>query len=198
MKNSKRVLAISSFAMAMAIAGPVVAQDVGWYVGGSLGQSDVDIDCAGATSCDTKDTAWKIFAGYQFSRNIAVEFGYADLGEATASGPVPGFGTVAVGFEATVFELVGVGSLPLADRFSLYGKIGAYRADTEVSASSASFSGSTSDSNFDVTLGFGARFDFTRNIGVRAEWQRYLDVGSDDVGGKTDVDVLSVGIVFKF
>jgi OOP family OmpA-OmpF porin len=100
-------------------------QDRGWYVGGSIGQSDVDVDCLG--SCDTKDTAWKIFGGYQVNRNFALEIGYTDLGE--ISDNVPGvFSETA---ESSAWELVGVGSLPVANNFSLHGKIGVYRAESE-------------------------------------------------------------------
>jgi hypothetical protein len=34
------------------------------------------------------------------------------------------------------------------------------------------------------------RYDFTKHIGVRGEWQRYHDMGGGNVV-KTDVDVLS-------
>jgi len=41
------------------------------------------------------------------------------------------------------------------------------------------------------------RYDFTRNLGVRAEWQKYQDVGGGDIG-ESDVDVLSIGAIWKF
>jgi hypothetical protein len=41
------------------------------------------------------------------------------------------------------------------------------------------------------------RFDFLRNLAVRAEWQRYSDVGSSDIG-EADIDVLSLGLLFTF
>src|SRR5918999_616226 len=127
--KAKEGLAVLGLALTIAFAGPAFAQDTAFYVGGALGQAQVDIDCTGATSCDEKDTSWKIFGGYQFNRNLAIELGYINFGEATASGPTPPFGTTSVKFESTAFELVGVGSMPIADRFSIFGKLGLYRAD---------------------------------------------------------------------
>src|SRR3954447_17920663 len=55
------------------------------YVGGGFGQSK--FKCPTGLSCDdTKDTAFKLFGGYQFNRNIASEVGYTDLGKATGTG----------------------------------------------------------------------------------------------------------------
>jgi OOP family OmpA-OmpF porin len=141
-------------------------------------------------SCDDEDTAWKILGGYQFNKNFAVEFGYTDLVEVSGGGAVGNFST-----EATAFELVAVGMMPLADRFSVYGKIGMYRAD--VDASGTGIFGSVSESNTDLTFAVGVRYDFTRNLGVRAEWQKYQDVGGGEIG-ESDVDVLSVGVIWKF
>jgi opacity protein-like surface antigen len=52
---------------------------------------------------------------------------------------------------------------------------------------------SDDDSETGITFGLGLRYDFTRNLGVRAEWQRYQEVGDD-----LDVDVMSVGVIWKF
>jgi OOP family OmpA-OmpF porin len=176
-------------------------QDTGWYIGGSFGQSEADVDCAGTTSCDDTDTSWKIFAGYHINRNFAIEAGYGNLGDvkfATPAFPILGLPALDFKIETSVWEVVGIGSFPIADRFSLFGKVGLYGADTDIEISSPGLgSASDSDDNVDLTFGFGARYDFTRNFGVRGEWQRYSDVKAGDLG-KSDVDVMSVGIVFRF
>ena len=182
-------MALSAGALAQGMRGP----DAGWYVGGTFGQSTADGACddfAGTgLSCDDKDTAWKIFGGYQVNRNFAAEFGYTNLGEISVSGF--GFNASA---EATAWELVGVGSFPVANRLSLFGKIGFYRAEAEYEDNT----GVTADeSNTGLTFGFGARYDITRNLGLRLEWQRYSDVGGDDTG-ESDVDVLGVSVIWKF
>jgi OmpA-OmpF porin, OOP family len=197
MKN-RTTVAVLSLASGLAFSAPAVAQDSGFYVGGALGQSKVDLDCTGAATCDDKDTSWKIFGGYQFNRNFALEFGYVDLGEAALSGPTPPFGTTSAKLESTAFELVGVGMLPIVNRFSIYGKLGLYRADTDAQATATALgSAKESDSNTDLTFGVGVRYDFTRNLGIRAEWQRYADV-SAGAFGEGDIDVTSVGLLWRF
>lgn len=185
-------LAVLGIAGAIAFSGAAVAQDTGFYAGLSLGQSTADDACTGVSgpgiSCDDKDTAWKILGGYQFNRHFAVELGYTDLGEVSASGPG---GSVSV--ESSAFEVVAVGMMPIADKFSIYGKLGVYRGETDASAPGVSISESTTD----LTFGIGARYDFTRNLGVRAEWQKYSDVGGGEIG-EADVDVISVGVIFRF
>jgi OOP family OmpA-OmpF porin len=188
--NAKAGLVMLGFAAATTFAGPAAAQDMGFYAGAAFGQAETDGVCdiaAGfvGVSCDEKDTAWKIFGGYQVNRNFSVELGYANFGEATVTGPG---GTATI--EGNAFDLVAVGSLPLADRFSVYGKLGLYRADFEVS-NTLGFSEDASETG--LTFGVGLRFDITRNLAARLEWQRYQEVGDD-----LDVSMMSLGVLFKF
>jgi OOP family OmpA-OmpF porin len=184
------------------LAAPAWSQDAGFYVGGSIGQSRAQDSCDDVTafSCDDKDTAWKLLAGYQFNRHFAAEFGYTELGEFTIGGALSGVNVTGT-IEAAAFELVGVGSLPLMERFSAYGKLGAYYAETEatVTGTLGTFSISQTDkeTNTGVTFGLGLRYDFTRNLGIRGEWQRYLEVGGGDIG-EDDIDVFSVGLIWRF
>ena len=193
--KAKAGLAILGAASAILFAGPAFAQDTGFYAGATIGQSEAGDACTGVSgagvSCDDKDTAWRILGGYQVNRNFAVEFGYTDLGEVSASGPG---GNVTI--ETTAFELVAVGILPIADRFSAYGKIGMYRAETDATVNVPGFT-SSSESNTDLTFGVGVRYDFTKNLGVRGEYQKYSDVGGGDIG-EDDVDVFSIGVIWKF
>jgi OmpA-OmpF porin, OOP family len=190
MSKARVGLATLGLASAMAFTGPALAQDAGFYAGLHIGQSSVKDGCEGLTSCDDEDTGWKILGGYQFNRHLAVELGYSDLGE--ISGVDTG---VPVTAEATVFDLVAVGILPVGNNFSVYGKLGMYRA--EVDAEATGF-GSVSESNTGMTFGVGVRWDFTKNLGVRAEYQKYSDVGNDDTTGESDIDVISIGVVFRF
>jgi OmpA-OmpF porin, OOP family len=87
MNKIDAALAILAIATISAFSAPAVAQDKGLYLGGSLGQSKVSLDCTGASSCDDKDTSWKIFAGYQVNRNFAIEVGYSNLGRPRPTSP---------------------------------------------------------------------------------------------------------------
>ena len=181
---------LPSLGMAQAMSGP----DSAWFVGGSYGQSKLECDTSGiaGVSCDDSDTAWRIFGGYQFNKNLAVELGYSALGEASISG-----GGITATVEAKAWDLVAVGILPITAQFSVFGKLGMYMADSELSSNTPLIPGA-SDSNTDITYGIGLQYDFNKSLGVRAEYQQYKKVGSDDVGGDGDVDVMSVGVVFRF
>src|SRR5712691_235725 len=91
--------------------------------------------------------------------------------------------------KAKAWEVLGISSYPLTNEFSVYGKLGGYNGKLE---------GPTGDETTnDVTYGAGVRYDFTKHLGVRGEWQRYHDMGGNNVV-KTDVDVVSVGVVYRF
>ena len=113
-------------------------------------------------------------------RELGLTSIYHDLGKATA----PGLDT-----KANAVELVGIGALPLVDRFSVYGKLGIYRGELKAAGAK--------ENNSDVTYGAGLQYDFTKTVGVRGEWQRYNKMGGGAIA-KTDVDVLSVGVVYRF
>ena len=197
-----RFAALAAAALLAASALPAWSQDSGAYVGASIGQSRVKGFCddSGGFSCDDKDTAWKVFGGYQFNRHFGVEVGYTDLGEVGISGVLSGV-SVRGDIGVTAFDLMAVGAIPVMDRLSVYGKLGIYRAETERKITgtlgTVTVTDTDKETNTDLTFAFGAKFDITRNFGVRVEWQRYLDVGGGDIG-EDDVDVLSVGLLFRF
>jgi OmpA-OmpF porin, OOP family len=180
MRRSKALLAaMAASAVTMAVPSVGLAQSP-WYVGASLGQSQLKDACNNIPSCDDKDTAFRILGGYQINRNFAAELGYHELGKASASGQ---------SFKANAWELVGIGSYPIANQFSIYGKLGFFRGEAKASG--------TKETNSDLTYGAGVQYDFARNLGVRGEWQRYGKLGGGTLV-ESDVDVLSVGVVWKF
>lgn len=175
MKSAR--LAVAALA-ASAFALPAAAQmNMGaFYVGATVGQAEFKDACSGVSvSCDDKDTALRLLAGYQFHRNFAVEVGYHDFGEAKASG-----GGTNVSIKAHAWELVGVGMLPIVAQFSAYGKLGAYYAKSE---GISNVGLAADETNTGLTWGLGAQWDATRNLGVRLEWQQYRDFGGDSLGG---------------
>jgi OOP family OmpA-OmpF porin len=186
-------ISVPSVGLAQGMSGP----DSTWYIGATIGQSTADDACTGVSgpgvSCDDTDTAWRILAGYRVNRHFALEAGYHQLGEVSASGPG---GRVTI--EPKALEFLAVGILPVAAKFSVYGKAGLYRGETEASGNSILFGAiSESESNTDLTFGVGLQFDFTHNLGVRAEWQRYQDMGGGRIG-EADVDAMSIGLIYRF
>lgn len=202
MRKTKYALAVLGVAAA-AFTLPAAAQMKGpalssVYIGGGIGQSKAKDGCESLTqfgfSCDAKDTAWRFFGGYQFHRNFAAELGYTDLGAATATAPGQ-----SVDFEATAWDLSAIGYWPIADQFSVFGRLGFYNSEVKATGSGASGKKTTTD----LTYGLGVQYDFTRNFGVRGEWQRYSDMKAREdspppTEGKSDVDVLGVSLIYRF
>jgi OmpA-OmpF porin, OOP family len=194
MRSTSSIVVILALAAGAASAPAADAQGVSpFYAGGSIGQTTASDGCSGiivpGITCNDSDTAWRILGGYRIDPNFSVELGYQDLGKVRATG----FG-VNGEVTANVWELVAVGTLPLRNRFSIYGKLGGYRGDTEL-RSNAGFTGS--DTNTDLTFGVGGRYDFSPQVAFRAEYQTYQSVGGGTVG-TSDFDVISVGALFNF
>ena len=85
-----------------------------------------------------------------------------------------------------------VGSLPLGDVFTLFGKIGYTSYDAEVSGrvdGSTVFSEKVSDE--DLTYGVGGAFSLDKSFSLRAEYE--MLEASD-----AEFNVLSIGGVFRF
>jgi OOP family OmpA-OmpF porin len=165
------------------------------FVGGSLGQSDIDSDITAGLitsgSVDGKDTAWKLFGGYMFNRHFGIEGAYVDLGEVSYSGTFFGAPVTGGKVEVNGFNIAALGSYPLTDEFSIFGKIGLFLWDVKASDTTGGAPFSDKADGTDISFGLGVGYNFSRNLGVRAEWERFE---LDD----TDADLLSIGIVWRF
>lgn len=180
---------------AVVLAASATANAADWYVGGSLGQSAYKVDVTGATTSDKKDTGYKLFAGARLSPNFAIEGGYVGLGKATASD-----GTSSGKFELTAFPyLDAVGILPLSPDWELLGRLGLTSSKLKLSATTGGVTASDSDRSIQAHFGFGAQYNISKAVAVRAEWERfrgkYNKNGASDSG---NVDLLSIGFTFGF
>lgn len=184
---------------------PALAQDSGWYAGASAGWSRYTDNCPNAipvgVSCDDSGGAYSVFGGYQFIRYFGVELGYVDLGKAGAATPSAG---TTESVKARGLELLGVGALPIGSRFELYAKAGVYVVDVDYACSGCTSISSLSETASDFTYGIGAIVSFSKNFGLRLQYQRYQDVGFDTAIGSTaikdkgDIDAFTVGLIFRF
>lgn len=130
--NIKQAIALTGLVAATAGISPLAfAQDSGWYVGASAGQSKAKDSCpsfvASGNSCDDTSSAYGVFGGYQVNKYLGTELGYTDLGEAKASG----VNTVTA--KAKGVELLGVGTIPIKPQFEVYGKVGVFFWDLKAS-----------------------------------------------------------------
>jgi len=166
------------------------------YLGAGMGQSDTDTSCPAATSCDNKDTAWKIFGGLEVNEYISMEVGYVDLGEVGYSGAKRG------SRETTGMTMQVLGTYSLNPSFTLLARGGMNILNTEVNGTIAGTpSGNTGDTDVVWSAGLGAQYNFTESVGLRMEWERYFEAGSSNYNGGTgeaDIDLLSASLVFKF
>lgn len=180
----KRIIITLLGAAPMALAAPAMAQMSmsSVYAGGAIGQAEYKDGCGITPGCDDKDTSWGLFAGYQFNRTLGAEVGYHDLGSISAPG---------ASVDGKALELVGVAAWPIGGGpFSVYGKLGGYRGELKGLG--------IKETNTDLTYGLGAQYDLTSNLGLRAEWQRYPNMGGGDFNADTDVDVMRVAALWRF
>jgi OOP family OmpA-OmpF porin len=184
----KRSLVSALLSGACLFSGSVLAQDIGWYMGGAIGQSKFDTPGvpAGftATTTDDEDSGFKIYGGYQYSRNLAVEVGYVDLGGFSVRG-TPTFNVEA---DVTGVTAAAVGTMPLNGGFSLFGKAGVIFAD--ISASSTGALTLVTEDGTEFLVSAGARYNLNRNLAIQAEWEYF--------GGDIKTNFLSLGLHYKF
>lgn len=190
-----------------------MADDVGLYVGGNLGQSRATIDedritnaltGAGFTTTgfedDNRDLGFKLFGGYQFNKYFALEAGYFDLGkfEFTSTGLPPG--TLNGNIKLRGVNLDAVGILPITEKFSAFGRVGVNYAKTEDSfvggGSLTVLNPNPSKHDTNYKIGFGLQYALNDSLALRAEAERYRI--NDAVGNNGDIDLISVGLVFRF
>jgi OOP family OmpA-OmpF porin len=197
-----------------AIASPLIqADDSGWYIGGNVGESDATIDneriaenlleggfATTAFDENDSDTGYKLFWGYQFNRYFALEGGYFDLGEFDFTATTFPVGTLNGNLDIKGVNVDLVGFLPFTDKFSAFGRVGVNHAETE-----SSFSGTgavnvinpnASEREANLKLGAGLQYDFNDNWAMRLETERYRI--NDTVGNKGDVDLVSLGVIYRF
>jgi OOP family OmpA-OmpF porin len=195
MSMKRRLVRAALLGAALALSAPAAfAQAQGLYIGGSIGQAQADGFCDSepgftVTSCDDKDTGWKAFVGYRVNRNFAVEGSYMNGGE--LGGTVNSFfGTGTVKTDVTAWGIAALGILPVSERVELFGKLGFVRgeSDSDVSVNGTPIP-SDDDSGTELAYGFGAVFNLTRSLGIRAEWENIDDA---------DISMLSIGIQYKF
>ncbi|OIQ91397.1 outer membrane protein P5 precursor [mine drainage metagenome] len=209
--KTKLIVTLSLFAL----AGAASAQQNGFYGGISLGQANLNADAgtldnglnaAGgiggiSSSIDSKDTGFKLRLGDQLSQNLALEGGYIDFGKAKYSGAysLPGAGSASGQRQVYGFNFDVLGSVPLDNGFSVFGKAGVLLSRVKTSAATADGSASFSNSATTLRPGLGGGVDYalSKNVDLRAEWERYFKVGNDSTG-KNNADLLSAGLNYRF
>jgi len=225
-RKSLLVLALST------LAAPAFGQ-AHWYGGLGLGQSDTSGDLVKnrestvvnatvtGSEFDSRDSGYKIFGGYRFTPWVAVEVNYSDIGQSrlhthiqTLDSPsLPG--SVVLNRKVSGFGADVVLMAPLSPHASIFGRVGAVRSRVEAEATLDGAivftNGNTADRRRTTTqtetitrYGLGGDWMFNPNMGVRLEWERWLDVGKAfEIGGsgttgEADTDFVSVNFIYRF
>ncbi len=212
MKNKSMLYAFIVFAVfAGAIVPAAAADDPAWYIGAGAGkgnaksasswagQTDAFLLTRGitsSTSIDSYDTAWKVFGGYRFNDIVAVEAAYNDLGRysGTTSISAPAASTAPGTWDATAFSVSAVLTYPVADRFGLLVKAGLAATRLEATVSQLN----TTETRVQPVFGAGVKFDFTKQFGMRAEYERFNNVGDGSTTGQSAINVWSASALYRF
>jgi OmpA-OmpF porin, OOP family len=189
MKKIAAVLLLSS-----AVAAPAFADNSGFYAGIDVGtaRSGTPNNVSAAPSISKNRTVAGVLGGYQFNQYWGVEAQYTGAGKVDASQ-----GATSSSAKADAWGLDAVGTLPLSDTFSLYGKLGV--ASTKTSVSSTVPPGITGATRTAATYGAGLQYNASSSIGIRLGWDRY-GARTTKAGANSDYNsnVYSIGALYKF
>ena len=190
----------------------------GFYAGGGLGAAngaDVDeaqlrapFDAQGIPIRITDDEggwtfAWHAFLGYQLFSFFAIEGAYTSLGSFEfETQPIEDPGRFSAELSPRAWSVSGLLMTPPWKGLSAFGKVGAafWRADLDVSdrLGFGLLARGDDASGTSFAWGLGIRFDFTKHVGLRAEWDRFENVGKRSSTGRSDYDALLGSLVFSF
>lgn len=204
---------LSLVTLAVIASCAALADDSAWYIGGNVGPSKAVIDNEritntlmgqGASSVsivdDNRDRGFKIYGGYQVNKYFALEGGYFDLGRFSFDATTVPAGTLNGSIKLRGVNLDLVGTVPITERFSAFGRIGANYAQARDSFSSTGavhvLNPNPTKRDTNLKVGLGVQYAFTDSVAMRAEVERYRI--NDAVGNKGDVDLVSVGLVYTF
>ncbi len=178
MKKSSILALRTVTAAALVLAGATAARaQEGPYVGGSIAKPSW-ADSVNGIDGHNRGTGFKVYGGWGFTPNFAVEAGAAELGKQSD-------GTNEA--KARGVYVDGVGRLPLTSDWSLLGRVGLAHMKTVTTLGS--------DSGTALKAGLGAQYNFTKTVALRGEWERYR---LSAFGEHPQADQFSLGVNVGF
>lgn len=210
-----------------ASAMPLLAGAEGGYVGVSLGQSRYHYTTAtgykvvsklneeltqrsGITTysdytiptysdLNATNTAYKLYGGYAFTKNWALEAGYTDF--STIETTVYDRGAIfTVEMPSRALYAAAKGMLPLNDSFSLFAKLGVTKVHSgegrmgiTQNMPRAFFSGSD---NTNVLIGVGTTYSLSKNMALNLEYENYGKMDNPITPGKISMFSISTHYTF--
>ncbi|QDQ26138.1 outer membrane beta-barrel protein [Chitinimonas arctica] len=172
------------FAIAAALAAPAFAE--GFYAGGDIGRSKVEVKGDGI-SAHKNDNTWSAYGGYQFHPNFAAEVGYRSFGKIDATEGASRASVKARGLEASL-----VGSLPVTNELSVFGRVGVTNVKATYELRTPGGYENASEKKTKGMFGIGARYAVSKEVGLTAE---YRQVAKMD---KAKLSTFTVGGDYRF
>ena len=184
---NKSILSILVTSALTVTSSAVFAADEGFYLGGGLGQSRTTNS---TTNVSTTGTSFKLIGGYAFNQNFAVEAEYVDLGTFA--------GVTGADIKGTAVGASAVGTIPLGEVFSLYGKVGVASVSTTATAQPGwMLLVPATQTKSGVSFGIGGAFNVSPNAAIRLSIDSYqFDALASNLTGR--VATYGVAGVFKF
>lgn len=191
----KKILAavLLSAATAPAFAGSVDMTD--FYAGLTLGAGSASFSApAGFTVENPKNKpVYGAFGGYRYNKNLAVEMAYTGASYIYTTPAATGVRTLS---KQMVFAVTAVGTMPVSDAFSVFGKLGVASASSENNAA-----GEQNTRRFAPTFGAGVEYKFTPKISGRFGVDVYgvaATIPTTLVKQNSTATVMNAGISYSF
>ena len=155
-------------------------------LGLNAGQSNFRVPCGSVYTCDDTDRYWSVYGRSMANDFWGTELGYINMGRMDRAGGT----TRAYGLNMSL-----VGTMPIAQRLGLFGKVGAlYGRSRTSTASDADITGG-SENGFGLSLGAGLSWDFSPQMSAVLGWDRY---DFHFRSGRDAVHTTSLGLQYKF
>lgn len=161
------------------------------------------VPTSAAATQKSNGTGAKLFAGYWFSDNAAVELSYMDLGETkltVATSPVVTSSTYTV--EGIAYSISLLLSQNVVERLNLFGRMGLYRAKTDITTRRTSAADVVTErdsaSNSGTLVALGGTYEMSPSMSLRLEWENLFRVGDDIKTARGDVSMSSVSFLHRF
>ena len=185
-QRSKLLVTIATSAIMLTGTNVIQADDdTGWFVGAGLARLDANFDSPTDANFDDSDDTWQLKFGYMFTDIVGIEGGYVDLGnyQGSRGGEI----------DADGYSIAGVLNWSVADRWDIYGKLGA----AMIEAKSDQFIPGVGlvredDDETNVFGGVGVEYDLG-TLNFYFEWAR-MDTDVADL----KVDAIALGIKAEF
>ncbi len=187
----KLVILSMAGALALALLTENAVAESSFYVFGTFGNTNSDISFTAQNRIDGDSDSYALGAGYTVNRNFSLEAAYLDFGSQNATTDCPpDFACAGLVLplltkaDLTAYSLSVIGSIPLTDRFDVFGQVGIVSWDVDYKGISSAFDASGED----LLYGAGLRWS------IDDHWKVFAEYGKVEL----DFDTASIGVSYHF